>query len=341
MSERDRLFHPVTGCLAGVFLLLTGPALLGAKQQEADQRSRQPQAQIEQTIDPAAPVYTERDQRTADERDEADVRAQERMADAADAAVNLSFFALLGLGGTIFFAALAWWEARKSAKADNKALRIAKTQIKEARAANKETQRISRAQSCAYVHVSEAWIERNAGSWWGRLIDEDMEEGELVPILYLRFANVGNTPTKEVTYYATAAAESGFLPFTNTGIRPDGFRHIGNIAPNDDIAPVVAADGLAAAIREARRPLPVTGSGLFGRTPRHATLTIRGRVVYRDAFDKERFSDFGFSARFLPPEGRIDFGGIPAKFDLYEPTEKLTPVGPPARQPPVPKTSKN
>lgn len=156
MSERDRLFHPLTGSLAGVFLLLIGPALLGSKQEEPAQRSNQTQAQIEQTVDPAVSIVSidsEGYQSAADERDDRDVMAQERMADAAEFAAGVSVYALLGLGGTIIFAALAWWEARKSADADNEALA-------ETRAESKRQQERFDAQLAAAATEAEVQEER-------------------------------------------------------------------------------------------------------------------------------------------------------------------------------------
>ena len=144
MSERNRLFHPVTGCLTGVFLLLIAPALLNPKY---EQRSHQPQAEIERAVDSAAPMNAERDKRTADERDEADVRAQERMADATEAAVDISSWALIGLGATVLFAYLAWREAKRSANADEKALDETRAESERQRVRYEEQLRASEAEA--------------------------------------------------------------------------------------------------------------------------------------------------------------------------------------------------
>ena len=179
----------------------------------------------------------------------ADLQAQQSMAGAAWAAVWVGVGGLIGLVFTVRYALLAWKSAEKSAKADNDALDLTRTQLNEARTAAEDQSRIAAEQIAAmkssadaawaladntlqvnqkraraYVHATKAavkdWPYKNA-------LAEDPSDFYVA----LTIENFGQTIAKKVTIVHCSAA--GFRKDTNTprAIEDPIFQMVSNLAP--------------------------------------------------------------------------------------------------------------
>jgi hypothetical protein len=272
------------------------------------------------------------------------------MANAAWAGVWVSFFALLGLSLTVYFACLAWLAAERSAKADEEALETTKTQLKESReAAITERERveaeaevqkdrfdrqiaeakrsadaardsadnasfIGRNQSRAYVHVSEARIDYTETKTL-------LSTNDFLPALYLKLENVGATPTKSVRYDIVVGVENFDTIWA-------GYRALHHVYFSDtlNIAPKATSE-----IRAFAQHLIeiLEDEAKWLRSPNalnSKSLTIRGRLIYKDVFDKEHHTDFGFSCRRPAPKDIVPMdpmtrGGF-LRYESYPPKEK-------------------
>lgn len=240
--------------------------------------------------------------------------------------VAIGLSGLVGLWWTVIFARRAWMESKRSADeakrsadaahealadtrkdAAEQAYRFAK-QLAAAESASKaawETAQnarfIGQNQSRAYVHVSKAWINYSNQSVVGVLSDS----GEYFASLHLEIENVGSTPTKSVRFCFKMNVEQLGLLHQLLEAEPDAnalFHGASNVAPNTRNK-VEAAPDVTSVIESGVYHLPPTGTGMFGQTRRYAWLTVRGRLVYKDVFDAEYYSDFAFYCS-KPEKGR-------------------------------------
>jgi hypothetical protein len=247
--------------------------------------------------------------------------AAERSAIFSEEQYRIGWIGLAGLAATVIVAVMAWRAASRSADADNKALQHASTQLAESRTANAEAQRISRNQSRAYVHVSSARVDFTAVKLANLILGEE-EEPSYTPWLHLEIQNVGATPTKIVEYIVQIGREEwrfGLKPAAVTGDR----KVASNLGPNDTTEFISRIDNLEAFIDKfVEREWPKTGSGLMGRIPKFFYFALRGRIVYRDVFDGEYFSDFGFYGS-KPEAGKVNkltaMDGVFARYEKFPP----------------------
>lgn len=235
MSDRDRLLHPVTGSLVAVLLMLLVAGLVSHQRtyhsRGGDNAENRP---LESQVSSPPLDRSSTDKKTSNSdvpknQSSEDLIAQQDMAKAAWAAVRISVFGLIGLVFTVAFAGLAWWEARKSAKADNEALKLTRKQLADAesearvsadraerqidaaqeaaasayRAANAQSraaavaQEIGQKQSMAYVHVTAAYTP-------GQQHDKNALVNALSnhkARLVVDVENIGNTVAKYVTLF--------------------------------------------------------------------------------------------------------------------------------------------
>ncbi len=342
MSERDRLFHPLAGSLIGVLLLCIG-SLVASRvldDSESSGSAAYASAQVSPAIIATCAVYETEQERTTCYREHRDTNAQEGMEAAAWWAVRLSAVALVGLGLTVLFAGLAWRAARDSADADNKALRVARKQIKEARAAADETQRVSRDQSRAYVHAAGATVDyTNRNLFWGSLIEAASPDAPPVfsATLLVDVTNVGETPTKFIEYYAEAAIEDMGVTYYYRPIFPDGYSAISNLAPKDSREELFLAQDFSKTVTTGSFIRPGTPRrGLLGSQIPNRLLIVRGRIKYVDVFDRTYFSDFGFYC-FKPTAGQLNpMTSMTGRYPVYTPIDQAPVPMPPERLPPIP-----
>lgn len=202
-----------------------------------------------------------------------------------------------------------------------------KEQTRIAKKSARKAQRISRDQSRAYVHVSEAIVSVRKGGFWPSALGAITgEEYEYMPSLRLKFENVGGTPTTAVKYYAKALTETGFIQFMHRLVTFKNSHVIQNLAPRSDRTLPALAENLVEAVNTfyKRRSLGF-GAGLLGGISRRRTpnLVIRGRVQYTDVFGNEYFSEFGFRATWLTEQAPRELDPIEANFPAYEPIKNL------------------
>lgn len=183
-------------------------------------------------------------------REEADLAAQTRMAVAAENAFNISIVSAFLLAAAVAFAGLAWLAAKASADADNEALELTRTQLKEAREdaaalaelqntqietavdaakaawANEKTAReIGQKRASAYVHAVSMTFRPPKLSQSATLLEQ-------VESLTINFENIGQTVAKNVIvlYKIKVGAATGMWSYQE----PDDTTpsRISNIAPN-------------------------------------------------------------------------------------------------------------
>lgn len=319
MPERDRLIHPVTGSLAAVFLVLLVAGLVSHANRYHSNTANGGQTSTRQL--PEAPLFAGpgggAQQASPEEREEArkeaDVAAQLRMAAAAENAVYVSFLALFGLAATIFYARRAWEAARDSAKADNEALKLTRTQLTEARAsadiqadrsrqqldamrdsakaawANAEaTRQVSEKQARAYVHSINAeiivWPVYNALSG---------EPNDFV--CSLKIENVGQTIAKRVEVLYCLA----------TGFKDETFEVRPMISPDRQLIPNLAPGQSPDVSIYSRRFLRPMSKELdaYNKAPSMTILSPKkhlhfwGEVCYSDIYGKRHRSGFQYVSK--------------------------------------------
>ena len=353
--SRGRWREHVTAIGAGLVVLatLSGPVLATLDQQykreaprraEASEKERQAIRAI--VSDPTEQaVAAEARERQRQQREQHDLNAQWTSAVAALVQIVISVGALAGLIATVFYARRAWLAARTSARADNRALSLAVTQLREARkTAVAERDRseaegriqqdrfdrqiteatrtadaardsadaasfIGRNQSRAYVHVSDARLDYTSPK---TLLSTDAFE----PHLYLRLQNVGATPTKLIRYTLMGDIETFSTLWR-------GFRKVElgkefetmNVAPKD-------SQEVRVFVRDLKKTIEGDYAGANALNTKY--FTIRGRIIYKDVFDKEHYTDFGFF-RGQPRAGidnpmEVITDGF-ARYEAYPPKE--------------------
>jgi hypothetical protein len=264
-------------------------------------------------------VAAEKRERRQEQHDLSNLRAQRFTAGAGGLQVVVGAIGLAGLFYTVLYARKAWQATARSAKADEESLaemraeserqrarytqqleaaeRDAKIQserfdneIAEAKraadtaeASAKDTSFISRNQSRAYVHVA------------GARLDYTQEKGLLGgdgyrPKVFINLTNVGATPTKYVGTQVVGSLESFTGVYTGyREVQHDTLYETANVAPKDSVEIKVWVDGLENLVATAKK---ASDDRVPMSEPRY--FAIRGRLVYRDVFDREHFTDFGF-----------------------------------------------
>ena len=264
MSEGDRLFHPVTGSLAAIFLmLLAAGSVSHANRYHSDHHSQhQPGANQAQSSVPLAGPSSLGEQPSADDRkyarEEADLRAQQGMVGAAWTGVVISGFALAALLVTIHFARMAWLAAKDSAKADNDALELTRTQLMEAR----DTAEV---QSRAYCLIDGTDVRRIPTTKEKSLSDLEPFELELLAAS----KNTGQTPAFDVGIIATIffGAEDDLKAKT---IRDSRARSI--IGPGQSVH------------FERRTKDGLTNAKIKEFVAKGCTLWLKGTITYTDVY---------------------------------------------------------
>lgn len=217
MSESDWLDKLSVGIVVVAILLLT----IGGKSQlmhAGDYRkSANNPSDSEQVIVAACAIYETIEAVSTCERQKADLEAQRDMARAAYSAVWVSVVALIGLALTVHFARKAWLASAASAEADNKALELARTQLKEARESAIEAQRVGEAQVRAYLTFEKPSFKISSDL---RLLFDIHNTGQS-PARFIRCekqsATVVALRSKKTFGYARTDGESQYLGALRSG----------------------------------------------------------------------------------------------------------------------------
>lgn len=304
MSEGDRLFHPVTGSLAAIFLMLLAAALVGHANRYHGNHSNSGNQSAHQAQSPMAPSGPSgpSEQPSAEERrearEEADLAAQYRMARAAENAVYISAFALLGLALTVHFARKAWLAAQASAKADNEALELTRTQLNESREAAAEqadhmNRQVWAMQDTARASQQHARITRDVAArqsrcyiepTGGKFIKPDPEKVTIltnVSSIKLNCVNHGESIGREIyclyeVEFVDLDKPSGILSWRE--FIPSYKSEHPNVAPKSPFS----IDLDLNVVKQ------IEDAPYDGRT----MSIIRGAVYYRDVFDEQFRSGF-------------------------------------------------
>lgn len=235
-----------------------------------------------------------------------DLIAQQSMAGAAWAAVRISVVGLIGLMFTVAFAGLAWWEARKSAKADNEALEFTRIQLNESRVASDEqashmnrqvgamqdmarasqrhaniTRAVSEKQSMAYVHASSAKLKTRTANALA-VLDPGRSDR-----FQLKIDNVGATIANEirVRYGFDAATTQDIHALPPQPLYRGSIR---NLAPNS--SDIFTFGWQLHEAWEAMDKMPIIETSDIFR--------VFGEVRYRTVYDRPFKSQFMF---WIPP----------------------------------------
>lgn len=134
------------------------------------------------------------------------VMASENAVDVAVWQTVFNFLGLIGLGGTVVFAGMAWREARRSADADNAALEETRKALLEAReGASEQKDRFER-----QINLSEDTAKRQLRAYISVHLKsvESLGDG-LNPRVSVTFKNDGQTPAHDVVCHGNIA----FQPF--------------------------------------------------------------------------------------------------------------------------------
>lgn len=287
MSERDRLFHPVTGCLAGVFLLLMSPAVIDggtlrqrphgevhddtAANEQNSITNRDPAARRVEAADPSA--AGQNPQRTQDEPGK-DPREYVLFGDRL-AQGWMTIIAALGLligGATIF---LINRTVKLQRDATGHALSAAE--------AGWEAARATAAQSIAYVHAVSAIVPKKREETGSALADMIMRDH--CP-LYLRLINTGQTVAKDVGI--SFVVEVGKQPYRASkfsALKNPKRIPVSTIAPQQE-PPVRLIPNLKQEIERLRKEEGATDDDI---------LVLRGVILYSDVAD----NDYSTAFRFL------------------------------------------
>ena len=314
MLERDRLFHPVTGSVTAVVLMLLCAGLVS----HADHyhANRQNYEYNEPNAVEAAPPFLRPSSgakaiaRETNEQPgyDPDLRSQERMADAAWAAVYSSLF-LIGL--TIHFARMAWLAAKESAAADNAALELTRTQLSEARlAASEQADQMNRqvwaTQDTARAAQRHAMITQDVAARQSRcyiepiggtFIRPDPETATLLTDyskIEIKCVNHGSSIGKEIyCLYEVEVIDldnrTGTLGWRE--FEPELKSGHPNVAPKSDFSISLELNAV-----QRVEEVPYDGRSL---------VLVRGAVYYRDVFDEEFRSGFVLLALFPINSGLV------------------------------------
>lgn len=306
MPDGNWKLRPVTIVLTTIAIML-----LAAREQHVV-----PTSDLPFVPPPSEVAYQEAQPSSEQTQEQADLEAQQSMASAAWAttyatwiAVGISFCALIGLIATVVYARYAWKAAADSAKADNDALELTRTQLRESREAAAEARETTQAQARCYVEaLSASYTPQKPG----QLTLLQTPSG-----IDIKATNRGGTLAMNVTCFCEAVmynidTESGFR--WKEVEKPLRMR-VGNIAPGTDFSISLAS--------------PLVDFVEGAETDGSSCAVLRGAIYYTDVFGSKFRTGFMFP-QFIPVkkvlvrEGPFSIGkavyhpGTP----YFEPVEK-------------------